>query len=127
MSPRITAAELSAHRAKRPLPRKESEILRAILDYLKVCPGVTAWKQNVGAMFGEHKGKRWAVRFGFPGMSDIAGWVSRVGRCYACLMRGSSCVTHRCCADCEHPREAIALYVEVKLKKIEKGTNDDGR
>ena len=56
--------------------RKEVEIMKAILAYLRVVPGVVAWRQNTGAMFGEHNGKRWAVRFGVPGMSDILGWRS---------------------------------------------------
>lgn len=60
--------------------RKEREIQAAILAYLKTVPGVVAWRQNTGAMFGEHKGKRWAVRFGYPGLSDIIGWQHWCGR-----------------------------------------------
>lgn len=55
-------------------PRKESEIQRAILDYLKTVPGVVAWRSNTGAFSGEHKGKRRFVRFGIKGMADILGW-----------------------------------------------------
>ena len=58
--------------------RPEKEIQRAILDYLALVPGVVVWRNNVGAMFGQHKGKRWAVRFGAPGLSDIIGWRSEV-------------------------------------------------
>lgn len=54
--------------------RKEKEIQAAILAYLALVPGVVAWRNNTGAMFGAHKGKRWAVRFGHPGLSDILGW-----------------------------------------------------
>ncbi len=57
-------------------PKRESEIQRAILDYLELVPGVTVWRQNTGAMFGVYKGKRWAVRFGQPGLPDILGWVT---------------------------------------------------
>jgi len=45
------------------------------LEYLGRCPEVFAVRQNTGAMFGEHKGKRWAVRFGVPGQADIAGYL----------------------------------------------------
>lgn len=56
-------------------PRRESEIQRAILTYLRTVPGVVAWRQNVGTASGEHKARRWFVRYGFPGLSDILGWV----------------------------------------------------
>ena len=59
--------------------RKESEIVRAILAYLKTVPGVVAWRNNVGAV---STGRRF-VRFGFPGMSDIIGWQRMCGRCKA--------------------------------------------
>jgi hypothetical protein len=55
-------------------PRRESEIQREILRYLNTVPGVVAFRMNTGAMRGEHKGKRWFVRFGVPGMSDVIGW-----------------------------------------------------
>jgi hypothetical protein len=49
---------------------KESEIQRAILDYLAAC-GILAFRMNTGAMRGEYKGKTWFMRFGAPGMADI--------------------------------------------------------
>ena len=49
---------------------KESDIQRAILDYL-AAKRILAFRMNSGAMFGSHKGKKWAVRFGEPGMADI--------------------------------------------------------
>ena len=55
-------------------PRPEREVQAAILAFLRTVPGVVAWRNNVGGMSGEHKGKRWSVRFGFPGLSDIIGW-----------------------------------------------------
>jgi len=57
--------------------RRETEIQAEILRYLTLVPGVVAWRQNTGAMFGEHKGKKWAVRFGKKGVSDIIGWQSQ--------------------------------------------------
>ena len=52
--------------------RSESEIQRQILDWLKI-KDIYAWRNNTGAMSGSHKGKRWFVRFGCAGMSDILG------------------------------------------------------
>ena len=49
---------------------KESEIQRAILDYL-ASKGILAFRQNTGAMAGEYNGKKRFMRFGVPGMADI--------------------------------------------------------
>lgn len=49
---------------------KESDIQRAILDYL-AAERIWHMRLNTGAMQGAHKGKRWFVRFGKPGMADI--------------------------------------------------------
>jgi len=49
---------------------KESEIQRAILDYL-TARKIWHMRLNTGAMSGSHKGKRWFVKFGKPGMADI--------------------------------------------------------
>ena len=49
---------------------KESEIQKAIMEYLTL-KKIWHMRLNTGAMFGTHKGKRWAVRFGKPGMADI--------------------------------------------------------
>ena len=59
--------------------RKESEILKAVLQHLNLLPGVVAWRTNVGAFTGEYKGKKRFVRFGFPGLVDIIGWRSPGG------------------------------------------------
>ncbi len=50
----------------------EKEIQDSILEYLKM-RGVFCWRQNTGGMAGEHKGKKWFVRFGYPGVADIIG------------------------------------------------------
>jgi hypothetical protein len=49
---------------------KERDIQRLILDWL-AANRIWHVRLNTGAMFGIHKGKRWAVRFGKPGMADI--------------------------------------------------------
>lgn len=49
---------------------KESAIQRQILDWLERSH-IFCWRHNVGGMAGSHKGKRWFVRFGKPGMPDI--------------------------------------------------------
>lgn len=57
-------------------PRRETDIVRAILDYLALCPGVVAWRVNTGmAMLHGRGGKLQPVRFGVKGMADIIGWV----------------------------------------------------
>jgi hypothetical protein len=85
-------------------PRKESEILRAILGYLALVPGVVAWRQNTGAMYGVHKGKRWAVRFGPRGAADITGW--RTLSCYVALEGGF-----------EVDPRPIAQRLEIEIKR----------
>ena len=52
----------------------ETDLVRAILKYLKVC-GVCCWRQNTGAVrFNRGAGKGSSfVRFGEPGISDILG------------------------------------------------------
>lgn len=67
---------------------KESQIQRAIMDYL-AAERIPAFRMNTGAMFGSHKGKKWAVRFGQKGMADIFAtpWTGRVfgGTRLSCL------------------------------------------
>lgn len=49
---------------------KESDIQRLILDWL-AAERIWHIRLNTGAMAGSHKGKKWFVRFGRPGMADI--------------------------------------------------------
>lgn len=56
------------------LTRRESEIVAAILSYLRTVPGVVAWRSNVGAV---QTGTRF-VRFGFAGCADIVGWKTEI-------------------------------------------------
>src|SRR6185312_15460842 len=49
---------------------RESDILKQITDYLSA-ERVWWMRINTGAMFGSHKGKRWAVRFAKKGTADI--------------------------------------------------------
>ena len=50
---------------------KEKEIQRTILDWLRV-KGAFPIRINSGAMQGDHKGKRWFLRFtSEPGCADI--------------------------------------------------------
>ena len=51
----------------------ESVILKSCLARLEAM-GAFVWRQNQGAMTGEHKGKRWFMRFASAdGISDIIG------------------------------------------------------
>lgn len=49
---------------------KERELQRLVLDWLSA-KKIWHIRHNTGAMGGTHKGKRWFVRFGKPGMADI--------------------------------------------------------
>ena len=48
----------------------EAQTQRLIMDWLQA-KGILAFRMNTGAMSGEHKGKKWFMRFGVPGMADI--------------------------------------------------------
>lgn len=95
-----------------PRPRKapgrpEGEIVRAILDYLALVPGVTAWRNNTGmAMLPGRGGRPQPVRFGKPGLPDIIGWV-----------RWPQVIT-----DCSHPltsnfKPMIARFLAIEVKR----------
>lgn len=62
---RVTARELATKRRHR--PRRERDVQRAILDALKLMPGVVAWKTGGGLL--PVNGRR--VRMGHKGVSDI--------------------------------------------------------
>ena len=67
---------------------KESDILRTIMDGL-AAKRIWAIRMNSGGMYGVHKGKRWAVKFGRKGMADILAlhsWIDTrdVGRFVIC-------------------------------------------
>lgn len=57
-------------------PRTEAEIQKAILAYLKLVPGVVAWKAGTGSFRATYKGRERFVRIGKVGVSDIIGWRS---------------------------------------------------
>lgn len=108
---RITTAQLKAKRAGKPLPRKEGEIQAAILAYLRTVPGVVAWRQNSGAV---KDGARF-VRFGFKGLSDIAGWRAGCVTMHADTNRtgGPQCPFNNPQRG-YHAWRATPLYVECK-------------
>ena len=53
-------------------PRREQEIVKAILQYL-AANRILAWRVTTGAHVATYKGTSRLVRFGTPGMPDIAG------------------------------------------------------
>lgn len=62
---------------------KEADILRDCLTWLKL-HGVFCWRQNQGAITGEHNGKRRFLRFtSQTGISDILGLLAPTGRLLA--------------------------------------------
>jgi hypothetical protein len=65
------------------LEPKEADILRDCLMWLKL-HGVFCWRQNQGAIAGEHNGKRRFLRFSSaPGISDIIGLLPPAGKLLA--------------------------------------------
>jgi VRR-NUC domain-containing protein len=84
VSPRISSAEFKALARGKPLPRPETDVVRAILLYLAMVPGVTAWCMNSRVVFlPGKKGRMRPVRFGVPGIPDIYGWRAPGGRTLA--------------------------------------------
>lgn len=53
---------------------QEKFIQKAILDYLRV-RGFLCKRNNAGMSYGEHKGKKWAIKIGESGWPDIEGVV----------------------------------------------------
>jgi hypothetical protein len=73
----VVGAELSGgDGVKKP---KETDLVRALLAYLRAVPGVDAWRCNQGAArLPGRNGKEQLVRFSHrKGISDIIGWVAR--------------------------------------------------
>jgi hypothetical protein len=61
------AIRLNKSQAAKP---KEADVQRLIIDWL-AAKRIWHMRLNTGAMTGVHKGKKWFVRFGKPGMADI--------------------------------------------------------
>lgn len=52
--------------------KPESDLTKVALKWLEF-RGVFAWRNNTGAWKGKHKGKRFFIRYGLKGSSDIFG------------------------------------------------------
>lgn len=76
-----TAAEINRGLFGRRRSRRnpETDIVNSCLEFLNLLPGVTCWRQNVGAMeVMNEEGEKRVVRFGAAGMADISGiWNGR--------------------------------------------------
>ena len=52
----------------------EGYVKKAVWDYLCLRgykPGITLFRMNAGAMFGEHNGRKWRVAMAEPGTADL--------------------------------------------------------
>jgi hypothetical protein len=106
----ITKAEAAAlGRKRKPTPRRESVIQAAILGYLKLVPGVVAWKNGTASYRATYKGKERFVRIGKRGVSDILGWRTVTVSCGMCATAASG---GRC--TCSGAENARFLAIEVK-------------
>ncbi len=84
---------------------READVLKACLDYLRL-RRIPAWRQNQGAVAGEHKGKRRFLRFAaVDGISDILGLLPPSGRLLA--------------VECKRPGGKLSAHQQVFLKMIE--------
>ena len=86
-------------------PRKEREIQRAILEFLRSLPGVVAWKTG-GGLLPLADGRR--VRMGHKGVSDIVGFRSE----YLPIFQPTNPQAPRRPAD-----EKIARFLAVEVKR----------
>ena len=73
---------------------------------ISLLPRVFAFPMNVGAVTAEYKGKQRHVRYAFPGMSDIIGWVE----------------WPQVITDCAHPlassfKPRIARWLALEVKR----------
>jgi len=58
--------------ALQPPEASEHDIQKAIEEYLNA-RGISAWRQNAGAMQSSYKGKNYFTKFGITGQADITG------------------------------------------------------
>jgi heterodisulfide reductase subunit C len=87
----------------------EGMVLKAVMDYLPA-RHILAFRMNTGTMAGEHKGKKWFVKFGVPGMADILAFQDQ-WYCPECDWSTTRCT-------CEWSRAALVpLWIEVKSEK----------
>lgn len=83
--------------------QRESDILRDCLLWLKL-HGAFCWRQNQGAISGEHNGKRRFLRFtSMQGVSDILGILKPSGRLLAV----------ECKRPGKHPTVEQAAFLEM--------------
>lgn len=68
----LEPATSKPRKRKKSAPPLENYVKKAILQWLKLNK-IAAWRQNTGAMSGEHKGKKYFIKFGIPGAADITG------------------------------------------------------
>ena len=102
---RRQASPTRPRHALTPRPRRERDIQRAILDFLRSVPGVVAWKTG-GGLLPLADGRR--VRMGHKGVSDIVGFRSE----YLPIFRPNHPQAPRRPAD-----EKIARFLAIEVKR----------
>jgi len=99
---------------------KEADIQRLILDWL-TANKIWHMRLNTGAMAGVHKGKKWFVRFGKPGMADILAMPPDLGICYvdtvSAFENGVDVTKEAQARDKKRRRVPMPLWIEVKAAK----------
>lgn len=89
----------------------ETAIVKAICEYLTL-RGIFHWRQNVGASVLMHKGRQRYVKFGFPGVSDIVGILSR--RWYNATLRKSEII-----------KPPMGQFLAIEVKRLGKKATAD--
>ena len=74
-----TSAKIYKTKEDMVLKEKESQIQRAVLEYLSYRPGFW-FRSNTGAVAAEYRGKKRFIRFGVKGAADIFGIIPPEGR-----------------------------------------------
>ncbi len=69
----MTTTATKRPRTPKPL---ESEVQKACIQIMQA-HGWRVFRRNTGTMGGSHKGKRWFVRFGEKGQSDVYGFIPK--------------------------------------------------
>lgn len=91
-------------------PMKEKDLQRLVLDWLSA-HRIWHIRLNTGAMSGSHKGKKWFVKFGKPGMADI---LVHMWKPCSRVCPGSGVFS---CGRDYYWKEPLTIWIELKAKR----------
>lgn len=101
----------------------EGDLIKAVLEYLNVVCGLFAWRNNTGMSIAQYRRKdgvekKRAIRYGYPGSSDIVG-VFKDGRilCVECKKPGGCTDAKRAALQADfgaHINRMGGIYVRIE-------------